>query len=179
MQCGGRMPKRAIMPYSNHSKYTAFHMHNDFPDFQTTRNKYLTYGHPDRGAMEKRLEDITNDLKLMVQCVLNQTDAPMSGDLPEGMDRQDHQRQVGGIAASLPPLPIYFRDEDYVRRKHASIRKLVMEDEAQRLERLNLTQPALLVETMKQEIKEAKRLMWDREAKIQALEKQHNLVNGK
>lgn len=176
--CGGRMHQRVLTPESNYSKYTAFHLHNFFADFQTTRNKYLTYGHPHKDAMTDPLEDMHDDLKLLVRCVLNQTDAPKGKNLPKKIETQNHQRHVGGMKASLPPWPIYFQDSDYRRRKHNLIQKLVMEDEGQRLDQLNLTEPERLVEMMIQEVREAKRLIWDRVSKIKALEKEFDLSAG-
>ncbi|KAG7370688.1 glycosyltransferase family 17 protein [Nitzschia inconspicua] len=153
--------------YSNSSGHSAFHLHNFFADFNTTRYKYLTYGHPDGQALTKPLEDLHADIRLLVRCVYNQTDGPINS----GADyekKQDFQRVEGGLDTRHPVFPIYFYDEDYRRRKHAAILRLVNEEEYSRMERLNLTAEELEMDAFTQRFREAKRFIWAHEARVQA-----------
>lgn len=49
--------------------HTAFHFHNYFDSLATVRNKYLTYGHPDKNAKIKPLHEMNDDLGLLVDCL--------------------------------------------------------------------------------------------------------------
>jgi len=160
-QCGGRCYE-ARAP--NRSKYSAFHFHNFFSDFNATRRKYKTYGHPMHNTITGRLEDIEDDLKLTYRCALNLTDAPNTDSFPQ---KQRYKREVGGLQAGLPPWPIYFMDEEYRERKHKLIQQRVVEDEQIRLQRLSKHERA--IELLWQEAQEAHRLAYDREEKIKYL----------
>ncbi|CAB9513437.1 expressed unknown protein [Seminavis robusta] len=166
MTCGGRMYE---MNAPNHTRYSAFHLHNFFADFEVTRNKYLTFGHPRADAMTAPLEDLhTADLRLMVRCVRNQTDAP------DDDQKEDHQmfaRELGGVEGVLPPFPIYFMDKDYRDRKHRAIQAQVEQDEQRRRERLNLSQLERKIEDVSHQFKEARRFMWSKEAEMGNLRK--------
>ena len=109
---------------SRHSTYTGFHFHNFFTDFNATRMKYHTYGHATkaRQAFAVPLNEIgKNDLNLMYNCV-------------RGLESESNQkwaRILGGLNASLPPIPIYFQDLDYRRRRHEWVQEQVRLDDEQ------------------------------------------------
>jgi len=180
-QCGGRMYEHQVdrnplhKNNKTHSKFTAFHLHNFFVDFQATRHKYRTYGHPRKTAMTDRLEVVAEDLKLMVRCVLDQTDGTneRSKTLAEDVETQHRVRIRGGLNATLAPWPIYFQDATYRRRKHLAIKRAVLQDEHDRLKRLQLTEPELELEELTQALREAKRKVYDHEKRIERLKKQH------
>ena len=171
MACGGRMYEMNGANRQNRSKYSAFHLHNFFADFNTTRRKYLTYGHPNHLAMTARLEDIEGDLKLLYRCSMNLTDAPLNHE--SFPNDQRYQRVVGGIKSVLPPWPIYFTDPEYRERKHSALQKKVWEDERIRQSRMSPHERA--IERMWQEAQEAKRVIHDRETKIKALKEKHQI----
>lgn len=100
-------------------RYTAFHFHNFFAQFNSTRFKYKTYGHSNPRAYEQRIEEMNNDLKMMYRCVK---------DLKEDQD-QKWKRVVGGFENINPFYPIYFQDEDYRRRRHAFVIDMVEADD--------------------------------------------------
>ena len=151
-------------------RHSAFHIHNFFANFQTTRHKYLTYGHPVNNAMTKPLEDLGADLRLLVRCVYNHTDGP-KGPEADPAERQGYKRLEGGLSDGRPVFPIYFHDENYRRRKHEEIIKLMKEDEYTRKQRLNLTTDEVQMDELIQLVREAKRFMWAKEAQIEALKK--------
>ena len=167
MNCGGSM---LHMQDPESSRHTAFHVHNFFANFQTTRHRYLTYGHPDRNAMTKPLEELSDDIKFVVRCVYNHTDGP-SGDGADPSEKQTYKRVEGGLSDGRPPFPIYFHDEDYRRRKHEAITRLIKEDEYTRKQRLNLTAEEFEMDELVQAVREAKRFMWAKEAQIEQLKK--------
>jgi Glycosyltransferase family 17 len=190
------------------SGHAAFHLHNFFAHFNTTRHKYLTYGHPNGQAMTQPLEDLSRDLRLLVRCVYNQTDGPIYEDADDAYDDdandddanddnanddnaeadakgntnekaneavdaaewQGFARVKGGLDTKHPVFPIYFHDEDYRRRKHESIVRLVKEDEYSRVKRLNLTDEELEVDELVRQVREAKRFIWANEARIHELQ---------
>ena len=109
---------------TGHSTYTGFHFHNFFTDFNATRVKYHTYGHATkaRKAFAVPLNEIgKNDLNLMYNCVRGL----------EGEPNQKWSRIMGGLNASLPPIPIYFQDLDYRRRRHEWVQEQVRLDDEQ------------------------------------------------
>lgn len=105
---------------ANHQgPHTAYHFHNFFANLKATRRKYKTYGHPIDNAMTKRLENIGDDLKLLVRCVKNWTDAPTSNHGNPGIfETQQWQRDAAGLAAMNKPWPVYFMDPEYRLNKH-------------------------------------------------------------
>lgn len=117
--CGGVMLALDTEAYPDHAEYTAYHFHNFFTDFNATRFKMKTYGHPNQNAMTRGLEILSNDLKLMYRCVKNMDDGA----------NQKWKRVQGGLAAAKPFVPIYFQDEDYRRRRHAYVQKMVELDD--------------------------------------------------
>lgn len=105
--------------FPQYAEYSAFHFHNFFTDFNATRFKMATYGHPRPYAMTRGLQFLSNDLQMMYRCVKN---------LKVGK-RQKWKRVPGGFKAVKPFLPLYFHDEDYRRRRHAFVKKLVEMDD--------------------------------------------------
>ena len=57
--------------YGTYQHPVGFHYHNTFTSTAVLRNKYLTYGHPQRHALHQPLRTIDNDLKFMIHCVLS------------------------------------------------------------------------------------------------------------
>lgn len=153
---------------TNSSGHSAFHLHNFFANFETIRHKYYTYGHPDPNAYTKPLEGLHGDIRLLVRCVYNQTDGPIHSDA-DPTEKQDFFRVKNGLDVSHPAFPIYFRDEDYRRRKHEAITQLVKEDERLRIQRLNLTAKELEMHELTQQIREAKRFIWAAESEMEEL----------
>lgn len=113
--CGGGRLALDTDSYPDLAEYTAYHFHNFFADFNATRFKMKTYGHPNQHAMTRSLEHLSNDLKLMYRCVKDVADA----------DNQKWRRVKGGFDAVKPFMPIYFQDEDYRRRRHAYVQQMV------------------------------------------------------
>jgi hypothetical protein len=119
--CGGKMVRSKAY---NRAEYTAFHFHNFFANFNQTRFKYKTYGHPQPGAYTRKLEDIHGDLEIVVRCAFN---------LPNNRNgTKIRERHNDGLKGTLKPWPIYFYDDDYRRRKGESLRNEVTADEAVR-----------------------------------------------
>ena len=124
--------------------------------------------------MTKKLENIGDDLKMLVRCVRNWTDAPISNNGKTAVtETQQWQREVGGLEATLPPWPIYFMDPDYRLRKHMEIQQKVKQDEARRFKRIHLHPREQQIERLTEEAREAKRQMWVKEAQADALRKEH------
>ena len=107
------------------------------------------------------------------RCVKGQTDAPNDKSLP---DTQRYQRELGGVAASQPPWPIYFLDEEYRRRKHKVLEELVKEDDMQRQKRLGLKPHDIEIEKLLEEARESRRRFWAKEAQAEALKRAHAMT---
>ncbi len=107
----------------NYEFYTGYHFHNFFSDFNATRFKYFSYAHPVPRALERPLEELSDDVKFAVRCIKNMTEDPS--------DR--YKRVLGGFEAIRPTLPLYFLDNDYRRRRHGYMKEKVDADEKQRL----------------------------------------------
>jgi hypothetical protein len=102
-----------------HAQFTGFHFHNFFTHPDALRFKYRTYGHQDRNAYSKTLEQLhPHDLGLMVNCVQDRNDSNSS----------KYKREAGGFETLQSFRPIYFEDADYRARRHASIRDMVIAD---------------------------------------------------
>jgi hypothetical protein len=112
-----------------YGSYTGYHFHNFFVKPDAIRFKYLTYGHPDRRAFEKTLEELHEDIALMVRCVKHIPDPP-----------KEHLKRVMGGYESVPRFkPIYFHDPLYRRQRHNFIRDMVIADERDMLLKRNNT----------------------------------------
>ena len=111
--------------FPHYAEYTAFHFHNFVQDFNATRFKLSSYGHPKPGAMTREIQALSHDLQMMYRCVKNVKDVKW----------QRWRRVKGGFKAAKPFMPIYFQDEAYRRRRHAFVRKLVDMDDHYIMER--------------------------------------------
>jgi len=116
---GGNRARVQESHLDNYDQFTGYHFHNFFAEFNSTRHKYRTYGHPDKLAYEKPIEELSRDLKLMHRCVKGLADDP----------EQVKKRIPGGFKAIKPFLPIYFQDEEYRRRRHDFVKEMIEEDE--------------------------------------------------
>lgn len=145
----------------------SFHLHNWFPDFEKTRNKYSTYGHAVRNAMTKALHDIHPDLKLLSYCLRNQTDAPTKSiqlrfnSNYKYTEVQGYQRVVGGLQSSRLPWPIYFHDADYRQQKHETAKSKIEQDYKKREEQMSRAE--LEREHARENLRETKRQVWKHE----------------
>ena len=104
--------------------HSAYHFHNFFTRPEAIRFKYLTYGHPVKNATILALEDLHEDLAMVVGCVRDKRH-PKSTYSPKPLVDDDKKFR-----------PIYFHDEAYRRKRHDAIRDMVLNDEAERDERL-------------------------------------------
>lgn len=126
--CGGQMIRNTAR---GHTEYSAFHFHNFFANFNQTRFKYKSYGHPQYGAFRKKLEDLHEDLELVYRCVHNMTNADNTTSTKVDPERI-HQREEGGLLGTKPHWPVYFHDDDYRARKYQSLYDELIADEIQR-----------------------------------------------
>jgi hypothetical protein len=105
----------------------AYHLHNWFEDLEPVRRKYATYGHALREASTMQLSQIGNDLDLTVKCVHS-----LPNDINTG--RHSYYEHVDGDVEAFwkkfgGPKPLYFRNETYIRERHAAVRRMVEADE--------------------------------------------------
>ena len=112
--CGIQARKVDTEKYSEHS---AFHFHNWFSDPYTIRQKYLTYGHPDKNAFRKHLKDLHSDMALLNQCAMNDTTLLIN-------QKDDILHQPHGAS------PIYFHDEEYRKKRLSFIKYMIELDES-------------------------------------------------
>jgi Glycosyltransferase family 17 len=119
--CGGRQMRLVDEFATDHEKYAAFHVHNFFAQFNHTRFKYQTYGHPTAKAGTEPFYQLNDDMRVVYNCIYNTTDFyppnPPYVHLP------------GGFGKAKPFLPIYFYDADYRQRRHEHVRYLINADE--------------------------------------------------
>lgn len=107
--------------------HTGFHFHNFFENMNQTRQKYSTYGHANvmgdplhAENRKKPFKDLHPDLELFFHCIKDMDDPPFS---------RKYKRELGGFEGMKPFRPIYFHDNDYRRRKHRYLQKMVALDE--------------------------------------------------
>jgi hypothetical protein len=116
--CAGQLFLDNSGTWSNHTQHTAFHMHNFFAEFNTTRFKYETYAHPIDNVEHKKIHELQEDLTMMYRCVT-------------GKEVQtDYWHEPGGFASMRPFQPLYFYDDDYRQRRHEHVRQLTLADDA-------------------------------------------------
>ena len=131
---GGIWKKLQEKQYPSYSYYTGFHFHNFFTRPDALRFKYRTYGkyrillafvlielvlhtrrslliaaplrigHPDPKADRKKLEELSRDVAMMVNCVKNVTDAQEAEQ--EIKVRGNYKLLRGGFKALKPFVPI-------------------------------------------------------------------------
>lgn len=104
----------------------AFHLHNWFHDTEGVRHKYATYGHGWHEALRINLTDISEDLDLLVRCARDLPNDRNLDDYPyhkHNGDIESFWKNFGG------PKPLYFRNETYIRERHAALQRMVADDE--------------------------------------------------
>jgi hypothetical protein len=104
---------------TNTTAQVAFHLHNFFAEFNTTRFKYETYAHAIHDQARRKIFDLHGDLTMMYYCVTGKEPGP---------DVQ--KREPGGFASMKPFQPIYFHDADYRQRRHEHVRHIALADDA-------------------------------------------------
>lgn len=115
--------------HPDYARFTGYHLHNFFADFDAIRHKYETYGHAMDGTVPTtrkrrpvlRLQDRHRDLAFLHACVRND---------PE--DASLFRPRVQGGMEALPKYftPLYFQDADYrSRRQQVMLEKILKEDE--------------------------------------------------
>lgn len=109
--------------------YTAFHFHNFFPSYNDTRHKHLTYGHSDKRAGWKPLNQLGFDNILLENCVKNVTDD----------SSLKWRRVVGGIVNTKSWWPVYFHDPVYREERHTHVQRMIAADEVMRMALMNET----------------------------------------
>jgi hypothetical protein len=104
----------------------AYHLHNWFHSIESIRHKYATYGHGWHEALRINLTDIQEDLDLLVRCARG-----LPNDLnPNGYSYYDHNGNVETFWKNFGgPKPLYFRNQTYIRERHASLQRMVADDE--------------------------------------------------
>jgi hypothetical protein len=107
---------------TNTTAQIAFHLHNFFAEFNTTRFKYETYAHAIEDQGRRKIFDLHEDLTLMYHCVQSK---------PYGPEVQiNFQHEPGGFSSMKPFQPIYFYDADYRQRRHEHVRQIALADDA-------------------------------------------------
>eukprot|EP00541_Cyclophora_tenuis_P000116 CAMPEP_0116541480 /NCGR_PEP_ID=MMETSP0397-20121206/505_1 /TAXON_ID=216820 /ORGANISM="Cyclophora tenuis, Strain ECT3854" /LENGTH=440 /DNA_ID=CAMNT_0004065425 /DNA_START=79 /DNA_END=1401 /DNA_ORIENTATION=+ len=109
------------IPLNVGEKFTAFHLHNFFDDMKTVRHKYATYGHGTGEIENVTLSRISASLDLTVRCV--------HGLGNYGVDNPRHRQRTLREPSPDLPVPVYFQDESYVKRRFEQVRDFVLEDE--------------------------------------------------
>ncbi len=116
-ETGGDQVTLNGQPYYEH--YTGYHFHNFFSDFNATRFKYFSYAHPDPHALDKPLEELSEDVKFAVHCLRGVT---------EDTGTRYHMVE-GGFESLKPTLPLYFLDKQYRQVRHSYMQGRVEADE--------------------------------------------------
>mmetsp|Transcript_28863 Transcript_28863/g.69557 ORF Transcript_28863/g.69557 Transcript_28863/m.69557 type:complete len:524 (+) Transcript_28863:103-1674(+) len=94
---------------------TGYHFHNFFESAEEVRFKYLTYGHPTKGALEKPLRDLNGDLLLAVTCA-------------EGNRTENQERSFDSTPGNAKP--IYYLNEEARHARHSLWQDIVKQDKA-------------------------------------------------
>ena len=91
---------------------TGYHFHNFYPDDQTIRNKYATYGHPRpvKARQNPTLHKISEDMDRALACVFNESEMLL---FPTTLQPVPFKHR----------LPVYF-DVQWAEHRHQSIQKL-------------------------------------------------------
>jgi hypothetical protein len=116
-----RMESGSKLATGRKDLHTAFHFHNFFNSIAILRNKYKTYGHPVRGALEMPLGELhPNDVGFMVDCLMNRSE-----------DGNKHRRARGGWKSLNPNhYPIAFQQaRNYPEHRHKEWQEMLVEDE--------------------------------------------------
>ena len=98
-----------------------FHVHNFFLSISDLRNKYLTYGHSQKRAMEMPLGEIHNDINLAINCVTGR---------PDAADAQKKRIEGGFEGNDIGQRPvIYEQSAEYRRARHQELKEMILKDE--------------------------------------------------
>ena len=91
---------------------SGYHFHNFYPDDQTIRNKYATYGHPRpvKALQNPTLHEISDDMDRALACVFNESDMLQ---FPTTLKPVPFKHR----------LPVYF-DVQWAEHRHQSVQKL-------------------------------------------------------
>jgi len=112
----------------DYSRFTGYHLHNFFADFNAIRHKYKTYGHSTDGTIPRKqqtsmlaLGEIHADLGFLHSCVGND----------ESEDLSKYKPRVQGGFAAIPKyfVPLYFMDDDYRRRRQKITQEKILADD--------------------------------------------------
>jgi hypothetical protein len=131
---------------------------NRFPSF--ARFKYKTYGHPQYGAFNNKLENLHADLELVYRCLHNMSNSDNTA--ATAQYEKLHQLEEGGLSSTLGPWPVYFNDAVYRERKLQSLQDEYESDEIARQAYRKNAEAAFLTR-MDELIKRAKDLSSDSE----------------
>ncbi|KAL7502618.1 hypothetical protein ACHAXN_000552 [Cyclotella atomus] len=103
-------------------QYIGYHFHNFFPNLETLRKKYRTYGHAVKDAMEKSLGDIHDDLQAMMHCGLNgsATGLEKFGLVEGGLD------YYGSTY-----IPLAFQIPGYVEIRRRELKEILLKDQVE------------------------------------------------
>ena len=104
--------------------HTAYHFHNFFDNFTDLRNKYKTYGHPQRDVERKPLGELQEDINVAVLCAMNRSAAhvrrkPVRGGWEEFVDQAQGRR-----------IPLLYANKQYRMERHEELKQQIKEDEA-------------------------------------------------
>ena len=103
--------------YRGSAGYNAFHIHNTFTNATTLRNKYLTYPHPVKDAMEMPLSEIHDDVKTMKDCAFNTTSTPAT------------KYKLVGLRSLTGPIPLAFQIDGYIEGRMAELKDMLEIDD--------------------------------------------------
>ena len=99
--------------------YCGFHFHNFFPNIETLRRKYKTYGHAVQDAMEKSLGNIDPDLKPLIHCGLNKSSE----------DGKEYGLVEGGLEYfGTPFVPLAFQVPGYVKMRRQELKEILLKE---------------------------------------------------
>ena len=99
-----------------------YHFHNFFDVVSELRHKYMTYAHGNTDVAHLALSDLQADVDLMVRCV---------HDLPNSANPSGIGRFEAGFDAYSESKPIFFLSEEYRRKRHGDLKRMVEDDEKQ------------------------------------------------
>ena len=101
--------------YCGYGGKNAFHLHNFFANATVLRNKYETYGHPVKEAMEKPLSTIHDDVQNMIDCVYNTTSETTFKLIKNGLE-------------TFTVLPIAFGIDGYIDARMSELKEMLTID---------------------------------------------------
>jgi len=116
--------------------HIGFHYHNTFESVVVLRNKYKTYGHPNKKALTIPIGEINKDLGLMMECALknhNQSSrVDVSADtthyILEGGIDQIRKLNNNSNDGEGGPIPLAFLVPNYAEARHAELQDILSQD---------------------------------------------------